>query len=421
MAMTNFGNQTNYQRTLWDAKLMATARNRSIWMNFSGPTDQDLCKDVFVFGKDPATKGLRGVITQVSDLRKGGIPGDTTLEGNEESMQQDENVLYVDQLRKAVRLEGDVADQDSIVNFRMVAANNLGYWLADTYDELAFLTLAGVSLVYNTDGSRRVVEDDDSDQPNVHKLNWASRITAPTSNRHFRWQAKVDNGRQTPGGTLAAADVTKIQPQDTLSYTAIVRLKAFAQREYIHSIMDGNGIMDAKWVLFVTPQGLSDLTLDPDFREMQQQAQPRSPDNPLFKGDDVIKVHGVYVVSHRHVWNTMNAEDLSAGVSADDGTKWGTSGAAARADSGGSATPAKGLTGYRALFCGANVLAKGRVDTLMGDRGMLIEKEFDYDNQLGIAIRAFFGFKKVSLRNRPYRETREDYVICCDFAEGQQS
>ncbi|MBM6672245.1 DUF4043 family protein, partial [Phocaeicola coprophilus] len=78
--------------------------------------------------------------------------GDRTLEGNEETMQTFDQVIRIDQLRHANRHEGRMADQKSVVEFRGNSRDTLAYWLADRIDQLAFLTLSGVSYAKTNKG-----------------------------------------------------------------------------------------------------------------------------------------------------------------------------------------------------------------------------------------------------------------------------
>ena len=64
------------------------------------------------------------------------------IAGNEEPIKAYDQVIRIDQLRNANRLEGRLADQKSIVNFRTTSRDVLAYWAADRVDQLAFLTLS---------------------------------------------------------------------------------------------------------------------------------------------------------------------------------------------------------------------------------------------------------------------------------------
>jgi hypothetical protein len=82
-----------------------------------------------------------------------------TLEGNEEAMKSFDQVIQIDQLRHANRHEGKMADQRSVVEFRENSRDVLGYWLSDRIDQMAFLTLAGISYAFKPNGAARVGSD----------------------------------------------------------------------------------------------------------------------------------------------------------------------------------------------------------------------------------------------------------------------
>ena len=417
MASTNFAALTTEEKTVWDMRIVTNARNQSIWMRFSGSGENDICKEVFDFRDTGPDTGIRGVITNVTDLGGAGVAGDRTLENREERMMQSDLVLQVDRLRHGVRNRGVVADQRSIVRFREQGVDKLSYWLADMYDQLAFLTLSGISYALNTDGSMR-----EGDDVGVTELTFASDVTAPTANRHYRWVPSNDaNGRQV-SGQLMSADVGEMRNIDTFSYQAVIHLLELAQTEYIPSISMTDG-MPTGWVCFVSPGGLADLRRDPDYKESRDQAMERSASmNPIFRGAEVLMVEGVSIYAHRRVFTTRGGRNLTGveDAGALTGTKWGTNGAMADADRNAAATPAGGLVGFRALFCGASVLAKGRVSGGPGGDTMIREEDFDYGDKYGLRIGAFFGFRKMRFVNRPYRTTTEDYVIACDFIHGSQ-
>jgi hypothetical protein len=122
------------------------------------------------------------------------------------------------------------------------------------------------------------------------------------------------------------------------------------------------------------------LKLDSDFLANVRNAGVRGDSNTLFAGNgQSIIVDGVVVHEYRHVFNTLGTA-----------SKWG----------GGSPTD-----GQAAIFAGAQAL--GMAD--IGD-GEWVEKEFDYDNAVGIAIGKIFGFKKPRF-NSNLTQTVEDFGL----------
>ena len=213
-------------------------------------------------------------------------------------------------------------------------------------------------------------------------------MSAPTTNRHRRWDA-------TSG--LVAGDTTATVAADKISYECIVNLKAYAKDQYIRGIRGAGN--DEVFHLFVTPQQMADLKLDSDFLANVRNAGVRGQANSLFAGSSSLMVDGVMVHEFRHVFNTSGA---TAGISSNAGAagyKWG-----ANAD----------VNGARALFCGAQALA-------MADIGLpeIVEDTFDYENQAGISVGKIFGLRKPKY-NTDVTSSVEDFgVIALDTARRQ--
>lgn len=239
---------------------------------------------------------------------------------------------------------------------------------ADRLDQMAFLTLSGVSYAYTTNGQARV----GSDLPN---LAFAADVSAPTSNRHFRWDA-VDG--------LTTADTSSIAAADTPSWKMLVELKALAEESFVKPIRMDGGV--SVYNVFMTPTALSVLKQDTDFLANIRNSAPRSNDNVLFKGSDSYYVDGLAIHSYRHVYNTRRAT-----------TKWGSG---------------HNVDGCRILLCGAQALG-------FADIGMpeWTEKGFDYDNRQGIAYGKILGFKKPKFASLESGTTEDFGVICVDVAQ----
>lgn len=358
MANTNFSALTSEQLTIWSRDFWRVARNMSFINQFAGSGPNAMVQRISELTQ--SEKGARAVITLLADMTGDGIVGDNTLEGNEEALRAFDIVVQLDQLRFANRLAGRLADQKSVVNFREHSRDALAYAMADRIDQLAFLTMAGVSYGLKNNGALRNTLGSGQ---NLSDLAFSSDVTAPTTNRHRRYDAT--NG-------IVAGDVTAVAAADTLDYKAIVQLKAYAKDNYIRG-MRGAG-NEEMYHLFVSPQVMADLKLDSDFLANVRNAGIRGPNNELFSGSSSLMVDGVMVHEFRHVFNTSGATSGSSSNAGSNGYKWG-----ANADVDGSAC----------LFVGAQGLA-------MADIGLpeIVEDSFDYGNQNGISIGKIFGFKK---------------------------
>lgn len=362
MSVTNFGLLTDEQLTVWQRDVWRAARNAQFLKRFIGNDENAMIQRIAELKKDE--KGARAVITLVADLEGDGVAGDRTLEGNEEAMKSYDQVIQLDQLRHANKHEGRMADQKSVVRFRENSRNVLGYWLADRTDQLAFLTLSGVSYAFHTNGKPRVGSD-------FPYLQFAADVKAPSANRHFRWDSTTK--------ALEAGDTTAVDATDTPSWEMLVQAKAIAKEQNIRPIRGAEGM--ELFNIFMNTRGIAKLKLDPSFLAAWKDAQKRGPDNPLFKGTDVIHVDGLAIYDYRHVYNTLGAAS---------GSKWGAAGT---------------INGQRTLLCGAQAMGFADIGN-----PYWVEKEFDYDNQPGISVGKIMGALKPQFRSQ-ITDTVEDFGV----------
>lgn len=361
--LTNFSQLTSEQKTIWSMDLWKQARNLSFINRFLGNGPNAMIQHITELKK--SEKGARAVITLLADLTGDGVAGDRTLEGNEEGMQTFDQVIRIDQLRHANRHEGKMADQKSVVSFRSNSKDVLAYWLADRADQMAFLTLGGLSYAKTNSGALRVGSD-------LPSLEFAADVSAPTANRRLRWDAA--NKALVPGGATNTIVAT-----DTPSWNMLVQLKAYAKDRYIRGIKEKGG--EECFHVFFTPQAMAKLKLDPDYMLNLRHAVSRGETNELFTGGSV-KVDGLYLHEFRHVPNTRTALP---------GAKYGAVGT---------------VEGCQVLFCGAQALG-------MADIGNpeWVEKEFDYGNQQAVSVGKIMGFLKPKFANIYEAGSVEDFGV----------
>ena len=362
--LTNFALLTNEQKTVWSMDTWRMARNYSFVNKFLGNGSNSMIQHITELKK--SEKGARAVITLLADLEGDGVAGDRTLEGNEEAMKSYDQVIRIDQLRHANRHEGRMADQKSVVEFRNNSRDVLAYWLAERIDQLAFLTLSGVSYAMRNNGATRVGSD-------LPFLEFAADVSAPTNLRKLRW-----NGS---GKTLETNGATSsIASTDTPMWELFVQLKAYAKDQYLRGIKGEGG--DEVFHAFLTPQAMAKLKLDPTYMLNVRHAQKRSGENPLFSGGEAVMIDGIVFHEYRNVYNTSGAAS---------GSKWGADGT---------------VDGCQILFCGAQALA-------MADIGNpeWVEKGFDYENTQGISTGKILGFLKPKFNSIYAGNTTQDFGV----------
>lgn len=363
MATTNFGLLTTEQKTIWSMDMWRQARNMSFVNQFLGKDSNAVVQHITELKK--SEKGARAVITLLNDMEGDGIAGDRTLEGNEESLRSSDQVIRIDQLRNGNRHEGRMADQKSIVNFREESRDKLAYWLSDRVDQLAFLTMSGVSYSVRNSGGMRVGSD-------LPALEFAADVVAPSAKRIARWDNTAKDLKIGQGSS-------NVVSADYPSWELFVQLKAYAKDNYIRGVREKGG--QETYHAFLSPQAMARLKLDSNYLLNLRHAQGRGDANPLFTGD-VVKIDGIYFHEFRHVLNTRLAPS---------GSKYGASGT---------------VDGCQILFCGAQALGMADIGT-----PEWVEKGFDFENQQAIATGKILGFLKPQFYTQYSGGTVEDFGV----------
>lgn len=381
MALTNFGTLTGDQLQTWSRDFWRVARNQSFINQFAGSGSNAMVQRVTELTKNQ--KGTKANITLLADMTGDGITGDNTLEGNEEALRAYDITIELDQLRFANRIAGRMTDQKTVVNFREQSRDALAYAMADRCDQLAFLSMSGVAYTYKNNGGLRATSSTAGHE--LVDLEFASDVSAPTSDRHLRIN----------GVNLSAGDTTAVTAADKIGYKHIVNLKAYAKDNYIRGIR-GAGNQET-FHMFVTPQQMADLKLDSDFIANVRNAGVRGSSNSLFAGSSSLMVDGVMIHEFRHVFNTSGATTGTSENAGAAGYKWG-----ADAD----------VVGGRALFCGAQALA-------LADIGLpeMVEDTFDYGNQSGISVGKIFGLRKPKYNSDISGSVQDFGIIALDSAQ----
>lgn len=376
MAMTDFAALTNEQKTAWSLKFWHHARTHSFLNRFTGKGPNAMIQLVSELTK--TKKGARAVMTLLADLQGDGVTGDYQLLGNEEALNSFEDVIQIDQLRHANRNTGKLSDQKSIVNFRSASSDALAYWIADRMDQLGFLTMSSLPYTLKTNGALRPVLPTGQ---NLDDLEFApdAATVAPTANRCFYL---TSNGLSRGTGNGAADGV--IIP---LTYKALVQLKAAAKDSFIRGIKGKGG--EEIYHVFVTPMGMADLRLDPDFLANVRAVGVRGSGNELFSGVSSVMVDGMMIHEYHHVFSNEGAAA---------GDRFGLSG---------------NDIGQRVLLCGAQAMGMADIGTADWE-----EEDFDYKNSYGISIGKMFGLKKPQYKgNLSSYATKEDFgVLTIDTA-----
>ena len=359
MSLTDFASMAPEKKIVWSRDVWKQARDNMFVKKFYGTGPNNVIQRVTELTR--TEKGEAVVMQLVADLVEDGVIGDNEREGNEESIQSYSQELEIDLMTHSVRNKGKLSDQKSVINFREQGKDVLAQWLAERVDQLAFLTLSGISYSFKNSGAPRT----NSPFPN---LAFAADVSAPTSKRHLMWD----------GTALATSNTVSIANTYIPSYKMIVDLVAYAKETYMRPLKAGG---KDYFVMFVQPGTLAALKKDADYQRAVVGVATKAGDaSPWFTGATVT-VDGVVLHEHNLVYNTKGAAS---------GSKWGSGGL---------------VNGTRSLLCGAQALGMADIGT-----PEWTEKMFQYDSQQGINVDKMFGLLKPKFHNI-YTGSVEDFGV----------
>ena len=296
-----------------------------------------------------------------------GVTGDNELEGNEEAKNTYSDVVLIDQIRNAERLEGELDSQKAAYDTREEALNDGKVWIAEFIEKQIFMKLGGVGTTTLTDVGGQVYSG---------RAAW-SNTADPVTN--------AIEGAGT-GARYLCADASGLDVMaatDILTTNLITRARVKAEtavvgRPRVRKVrVDGGNY----YVMFVHPWQAADLKTAASsiWAQAQREAQERGSKNPIFTGS-------------LGIWDGVILHSSDFVPVAQSGAIFSSVGQTTAVQS------------FRALLCGsqaalmANASSKGRgtVPTFM------VEKKFDYDNKVGYAVGYMGGIQKASFNSIDY-------------------
>lgn len=360
MAVTDFGQLSDARRVAWALELWKAGRDRSFWFSngFMGSSDSDMTSVVQRVSKLSDTeRGKECVMQLVQDLQGDGVAGDNLLEGNEEALFNDTQVITIDQLRNGTKNKGRMAEQATVIRFRQTAKEKLAFWMGDKIDELMFLTGSGRSYSLRLDGRTRTGST-------LPSLKFAASVVAPSPNRILY------AGSATSEATLTASD--------KMSWATLVRAKTMAVRKRLNPIRSGG---KEYFAVVMSAEQARDLVLDPTYQTIVSRVGEKGASNPLMKGA-LATVQGLILFEHNKVFNTLG---LAAG------SRWGAGG---------------NVHGAQALLLGAQAMGAA----FMGQTPSYEESSStDYKNRPGVSVGRIMGFLKPQYKSIYDENTRQDF------------
>jgi N4-gp56 family major capsid protein len=361
MSTTDFGALSAARKKVWSTQIWMQARDQSFWMSngWVGGNTNDATRPIQRITE--LTKTERGdecIMQLVADLQGDGVVGDNILNGNEEALFNDAQVITIDKIRHGVRSKGEMAEQRTVIRFRATATEKLAFKIADQLDELLFLTASGVSYTLKTTGITRV-------NSQLPSLSFASSVVAPSSNRILY--------------AGAATSTASLTASDKINWDIIVRANAIAKRRHVKPIRDRG--KDYYAVVMSTEQQ-RDLKLDPTYQTLVAKGQDRGSKNPLFTNALAV-IDGTVLYDHNKVFCTLDAAS---------GSKYGAAGA---------------VDGAQALHFGAQAMGLA----LLGQPETKESDINDYGNRPAVSIGRMFGMLKPQFKSLYDSNTRQDFGV----------
>jgi N4-gp56 family major capsid protein len=361
MALTNFAAMQPQDKVYWSRSTFEAARDQMFVNKFLGSGTSAIIQHIT--DATQSEKGTEVLMNLVADLVGDGVVGDNWREGFEEELQAYWQSINIDLISNAARSKGKLADQKSVIVFRREARDKLANWLAQRVDELAILTLSGISYRYNTNGSLRASSA-------FSDLAFAADVSAPSARRYLVWD----------GSNLVEGSNSSITSAAVPKYKMIVDSIAYAKDHHIRPVISGG---KEYYVYLVKPGTLAAMKMDPLWQNALVNAGQRGDNNPWFTGA-TITVDGAVIQESNKVFSTKGAPA---------GQKWGAGG---------------NVDGTRSLLLGAQALGFADINQASGEAWA--EKDFNYGTQKGISLDRFVGFLKPKFYS-VYDESVEDFGV----------
>lgn len=356
MAATDFAALNTEQKIIHGRRIWKAARDAAFVNKFIGDDTNSFIQRITDLTKDE--KGERVIIPLVQDLVQDGVTADNQRDGREEALDASFKQIQIDMLHHAITNKGRLADQKTVLNARALSRDRLSYWLANRIDQLAILTLSGVSYAFNTNGSART-------DTAFSGLSFAADVTAPSAKRSVMFD----------GTSLIPSNTANITTSFLPSYKMIVKAVAYAKDHYIRGVRVGG---KEQYMMLVRPGTLGALKLDADIKNAVVTAKPRSESNPFFAGGLEL-IDGVVIHETNLVYNTTGTA-----------TKWGAGNA---------------IEGTRSLLLGAQALGMADLEAPLFD-----EETYDQNNKWRIWVDKMFGLVKPTFKSI-YDGSVEDFGV----------
>ncbi len=322
------------QVKLWESRFFTEYVQENLFSQFMGTSENSVLQRRQQLGTG---KGKSLTFAKVDRLTGSGVTGTSTLEGNEEKMDDRSMEVVIDKIRNAVRV-AEISDKKSAIPLLDAGRETLLTWAMEETRDRIILRLGDINgtAFASADATARDIWLVD----NADRVLFGDQIVNATSGDH-------------------SVATTTIALGDKLSAAMVSLLKriALSANPKIKPIRVKGG--KRFYVMFAGPLTFRDLAIDSTITAAQREVTIRMQNNKLFKGGD-IEWDGVIIHQVDDIGQILNV------------------GASGTVD----VSPV--------YLCGAQALGMA-----WGKRWRTVTETFDYGDKSGVAVEAIYGLEKL--------------------------
>lgn len=345
MAVTSYGVNDALAVKAWSKKLAYEALKATAIAPLIGTSMDSVIIKKTELQKGPGDKITCGLRTQLS--QQSGVSESQILEGNEASLTTYSDALFINEIAHAVRVKnnGTIDVQRVPFNLRSEANMALKDWYADRMSLMFFLQVCGYNAPTITFEGETIT---------LNSTHWGfNSVTAPSSNRHI-WAGSASDDQ-----SLTSSDTFTL---DLIDYAVE---KAKTANPKVRPIRIGG---EKKYVMYLHPYQVTSLRTNTSTGQWLDITkaiyQGSRANNPIYDGS-LGEYNGVILRESEHVTPGVDTSDTSLESDV-----------------------------RRAVLLGAGAgyfaIGKQGKETSFS----MVEKTFDYDRELGVAVKNVMGMKK---------------------------
>ena len=324
------------QAKLWEKKFFTEYVQENLFSKFMGANENAIIQVRQELG---TRKGKSITFAKVDRLTGSGVTGSSTLEGNEEAMDDRSMEVVVDKIRNAVRVP-EIEQFKSALDLHDAARSTLMTWAMEESRDRVILRLGdinGTAFLSADETARDLWLVDNADRVLFGKL-------------------KSNNS----SNDMSASHTNLDSSNDKLTAAALSLMKriALSADPKIKPIRVAGG--KRFFVVFANPLAFRDLKDDATIKNAQRDVSIRMQNNKLFKGGDI-------------EWDGMIVHEV------DDIATLANLGDSGNTDIG------------PVYLCGSQALGMA-----WGKRWKTVTETFDYGDKVGVGVEAIYGLEKLT-------------------------